>query len=132
MPQIQNLVVADRAATPVNHTYVPRDIVGGVATVVESTGVPIGDNVITLSLKKTDQGRFKATLKGRFPVVQTQTINGISTPVVVRTAFGECVFSFESTSTLQERKDVVGLIANSLSASAPLVNDTLTKLEGVY
>lgn len=132
MPQIQNLVVNDRAATPVPHTFVPRDIIGGVATVVESTGTPIGDKVMTLSLKKTDQGRYKAVLKGRFPVVQDQTVNGVTSPVVVRTAYGEVSFSFEATSTLQERKDVVGMIANALAANATLVNDTVTKLEGVY
>jgi hypothetical protein len=132
MPQLQSLTVNDRQATPVAHVFVPRDITDGVATVVESNGVPIGENSISVSLRKTPQGRFKAVLKGRFPIVQTQTVNGIDTPVVVRTANAEITFNFDGSSTLQERKDVVGMVYNSLASSATLTNDLITKLEGVY
>lgn len=132
MPQLQNLVLADRAATPVNHTFTPRDIVGGVGTVEESSGVPIGSNSYSVSLRKTPAGAYKATLKGRFPIVQTQTVNGVSTPTVVRTSYAEFEFSFDSTSTEQERKDVVGMMADSLSSGKVLTNDLLTKLQGVY
>ena len=131
MPQIANLVLKDRAATPVNHTFVPRDIVGGVATLVESTGVPIGDKRLTISLTRTQAGRVKAILKGTFPVVQDQTINGITAPVVVRTAYANIEFSFDGTSTEQERKDVVGQMSDALLATA-WTNDTLTKLQAVY
>jgi hypothetical protein len=132
MPQLGNLVLTDRAATPVNHTYTPRDIVNGVASVVESTGIPIGDNLFTASLTKTSGGRYKAVLKGTFPVVQTQTINGVSTPVVVRTTYAELTFSFADTSALQERKDALGLMASSLDPAKALINDMLTKLENIY
>lgn len=132
MPQLQNIVLTDRAATPVNHTYTPRDIVGGVAEVVESTGVPIGDNRFTVSLKETAQGRFKGVLKGQFPIVQNQTINGVTTPVVVRTSYCTMEFSFDKSSTEQERKDCVGLMQSSLDASKTLVNDSIVKLQGVY
>lgn len=132
MPQLQNIVLTDRAATPVNHTYTPRDSVGGVAEVVESTGVPIGDNRFTVSLKETAQGRFKGVLKGQFPIVQNQTINGVTTPVVVRTSYCTVEFSFDKSSTEQERKDCVGLMQSSLDASKTLVNDSIVKLQGVY
>lgn len=132
MPQLQNIVLTDRAATPVNHTYTPRDIVNGVAEVVESTGVPIGDNRFTVSLKETAQGRFKGVLKGQFPIVQNQTINGVTTPVVVRTSYCTVEFSFDKSSTEQERKDCVGLMQSSMDASKTLVNDSIVKLQGVY
>lgn len=132
MPQLQNIVLTDRAATPVNHTYTPRDIVGGVAEVVESTGVPIGDNRFTVSLKETAQGRFKGVLKGQFPIVQNQTINGVTTPVVVRTSYCTMEFSFDKSSTEQERKDCVGLMQSSLDTSKTLVNDSIVKLQGIY
>jgi hypothetical protein len=133
MPQLQNLVLTDRAATPVNHTFVPREIdSSGVGMVVESSGVPIGDNRFSVGLRRTSEGRCKATLKGVFPIVQTQTVNGISTPVVVRTAYADVTFSFDSTSTEQERKDCVGMLASSLDPAKVLVNDTLVKLQGVY
>lgn len=132
MPQMQNLVLTDRAATPVNHTFVPRDIVDGVGSVVESTGVPIGDNRYTMSLRQTSEGRYKATLKGVFPIVQEQTVNGITSPVVVRTAYSELTFSFDAKSSEQERKNVVGMVQSSLDATKALVNDLVVKLQGIY
>lgn len=132
MPQLQNLTLTDRAITPVVHTFTPDDIKSGVGRVVESTGVPLGANGVTVGLNKTAQGRYKATLKGTFPVVQNQTVNGITAPVVVRTAYAEVTFSFDSTSTEQERKDVVGMIQSAFDPSKLLVNDTVIKLQGVY
>lgn len=132
MPQLQNIVLTDRAGTPVNHTFVPRDIVDGVGTVVESSGVAIGNNSLSTSLRKTAQGRYKATLKLQIPIVATQTVNGVDTPVVTRTSYVEASFSFDATSSEQERKDVVGMFQSSLDASKTLVNDTVVKLQGVY
>jgi len=132
MPQLASLVLTDRAATPVNHTFAPRDIVGNVATVEESTGVPIGNNRVSVSLTRNQSGRYKATLKGSFPVVQTQTINGVSNPTVVRTAYFDLLFTFADNSTEQERKDVVGMLYSALDPSKTMINDTLTKLQGIY
>lgn len=133
MPQLQNLVLTDRAGTPANHTFVPRDIVGGIATVVESSGVPLGDKRVTLGLRRTtENGRYKATLKFAFPTVVTETINGVSSPKVVRTAYVDVDFTFDPTSTEQERKDVVGMVQSAFDADEALTNDFLTKLQGIY
>lgn len=133
MPQLQNLVLTDRASTPVNHTFTPREIdSNGVGSVVESTGVPIGDNRFSIGLRRTADGRSKATVKMVIPIVQTQTVNGVSSPVVVRTAYVDCTFSFDSTSTVQERKDAVGMFQSAFDASKLLVNDTIVNLQGVY
>jgi len=133
MPQLQNLVLTDRAATPVAHTYTPREVTRDqVGVVVESTGVPIGDNRFQIGLRRTPEGRTKVAIKGVFPIVQTQTINGVSSPVVVRTAYCDITFSFDGTSDEQERKNVVGLIYSALAPGATLVNDTVTKLQGVF
>lgn len=132
MPQLQNLVLTDRAGTPVNHTFVPRDIRGDVGTVIESTGVPIGNSRYSVSLKKTPSGKFKATLNLAVPIVQTQTVNGVSAPVVVRSGYANCEFVFDETSTEQERKDVVGMFMSSLDSAKTLVDSVVTKLEGVY
>lgn len=132
MPQLQSLVLKDRAATPVSHTFVPRDIVAGVGTVVESSGTPIGNKTYSISLRATNDGRYKATAKLAYPVVQTQTINGISTPVVVRVARVTATFDFDKTSSTQERADTIGMFADSLGASQALTNGVLANLEGVY
>lgn len=133
MPQLANLVVNDRAATPVAHTFTPQGIEGNSAALVESTGVPIGDRRFVFNWSQTSgTGRYKRTLRLTVPVVQTQTINGVSTPVVVRTAYAEFTCTFDSTSTEQERKDAVGMLADALAASKVLVNDCIVKLEGIY
>jgi hypothetical protein len=132
MPQLADVVVTDRASTPVDHTFHPRDISGGVATVAESSGVPIGDNTLTFSLTRTPSNRYKVVMKGRFPVVQTQTINGIDSPAVVRIANAEVTFNFDATSTEQERKDCVGMIADALAADQTVLNPLFTKLQAIY
>lgn len=132
MPQLQNLVLTDRAVTPVNHTFTPINIdSNGVAVVGEVSGVPIGEPKYTLQNKRVN-GRFKVTLKLSVPVVSNQVINGISTPVIVRTAYVDSMFTFDATSSEQERKDIVGMFASSLDSTKILVNDTLVKLQGIY
>lgn len=132
MPQLQNLVLKDRASPAVDHTFTPRAINGTVGEVVESTGVPVGDGRATIGLRRTPTGKYKAELRLAIPVVQTQTINGVSSPVVVRTAFANLDFTFDSTSTEAERNNIVGMMANALDPTKALVNDTVVKLQGVY
>lgn len=134
MPQLANLVLTDRAGTPVNHTFVPESnpATTGVASVAEYSGVPFGNNRVALSLNKTPTGRFKAKLAFSFPVVQTETVNGISNPKLVRTAFADLTFTFADNSSEQERKDAVGMVQSSLDAAKTMVNDMLVKLQAVY
>lgn len=131
MPQLQNLVLTDREATPVNHTFTPRDIVSNVGAVVESSGVPVGDNRFTISLRQVNN-RYKATIQMSVPVVQNQTINGITTPVVVRTAFADLTFTFDAQSTTQERTNLVGMLQSAMATNKALFHDTVVGLQGVY
>lgn len=131
MPQLSNLVLTDRTTpTPVDHTFVPRDIQNGVATVVESSGVPVGENRVALSLRKST--KYRGRLVATFPVVATEVINGISTPKVVRTATVEVLTNFDPTSSEQERADAIGMVASALLSSKTLVNDCLVKLQNIY
>lgn len=133
MPQLQNLVLTDRAATPVAHTFAPSEISGGVAAVVESSGVPLGNKRVTLSINRTkDNGRYKPSLKFTFPVVQTETLNGVSRPVVVRTAYVDLTFTFDPASTTQERDDVMGQVYSSLATDQTLTRGLIVGLENVY
>lgn len=131
MPQLQNLVLTDREATPVNHTFTPRDIVSNVGAVVESSGVPVGDNRFTISLRQVNN-RYKATIQLSVPVVQNQTVNGITTPVVVRTAFTDLTFTFDAQSTTQERTNFVGMLQSAMATNKALFHDTVVGLQGVY
>lgn len=132
MPALQNLVLLDRAATPVSHTFTPDNVTDGIGTVVETGGVAIGNNTVTVSSKKTAGNRRKSIIKGTFPVVVNQTVNGVTTAVVARQAIVTFEFSFDQTSTLQERKDVVGMMQSALDASKALVNDAVVNQQGVW
>lgn len=131
MPQLQAISLNDRETTPVAHAFVPRDIQSGVGTVVRSSGVPVGEETLTVSTRKSG-GRYRSKILLKMPVVQTETINGIATPKVVRNAFAEVNFTFEESSSEQERKNIVGMIADALAPTKTLVNDAVVKLEGIY
>lgn len=132
MPQLQPLILKDRAATPVSHNFAPRNIANGVGELVETSGVPIGEARFTISMRKTPTGRYKGVIKLAVPEVQTEIIDGISRPTVVRTGFAELSVDFAASSTTEERNNVIGMIQDALTPSKALVNDTLVKLEGVY
>lgn len=131
MPQLQNLVLTDRAATPVQHTFVPRDILNGVATVVNSDGTPVGEKRYSISSRRVN-GKIKTRVVFAFPVVQTETINGISKPKVVRESIVDATFTFAGDSSESERNNAVGMFADSLAPAKVLVNDALVKAQGVY
>lgn len=131
MPQLQNLVLTDRAATPVQHTFVPRDILNGVATVVNSDGTPVGEKRYSISSRRVN-GKIKTRVVFAFPVVQTETINGISKPKVVRESIVDATFTFAGDSSESERNNAVGMFADSLAPVKVLVNDALVKAQGVY
>lgn len=132
MPQLQTTVLKDRASPVVDHTFTPRNIVGNVGELVESQGVPVGESRMTISLRKTPQGRYKGVLKLAVPEVVAQTINGVSTPVIARTAFVEVSVDFASTSSSEERDNAIGMIQSALDPSTTLVNGVFVNLEGVY
>nr|URG15408.1 MAG: coat protein [Leviviridae sp.] len=132
MPQLQQMVLQDRANPPVDHTFTPRNIVGGVGELVESQGVPVGEKRFTVSLRKTQNGRYKATLKLAIPVVAAKLVDGISTPTVVRTAYVEVNTDFAGTSSQEERADAIGLMTSALASDNTMINSVVTDLEGIY
>lgn len=127
-----NLVLTDRAATPVAHTFSPDgDDANGVHVFSEKTGVPAGYSRFTASLRQTN-GKFRAALKLAVPITQTQTLNGVSSPVIVRTSFGEVNLTFDSLSSAQERADLIGMLSDSLKTSQAQINDMIVNLSDIY
>lgn len=127
-----NLVINDRAATPVAHTYTPDgDDANMVHLFSEKTNVPLANAKYSIALKKSN-GKYKPSIKLAVPVVQTQTINGVSSPVIVRTAYANVDFTFDGLSTEQERADCVGLLVNSLAADQTQINDLVVGLSDIY
>lgn len=128
MPQLTSAVLKDSANA--DHTFTPNNVSGGVATLVESTGVPIGDKRISIGQNQTAQGRRKVTVKLAVPAVQDAVVNGVSRPTVVRTAYADITFSFDGSSSATERKDALAYI-KSLMAN-PMFISAAGDLEGIY
>jgi hypothetical protein len=127
------LVANDRTpVTPVAHTFTPDgDDSNGVHIFSEKLTVPAGNPRYTIGLRQSG-GKYRPSIKLAIPVVQTQTVSGIDSPVVVRTAFAEVNFTFDALSSAQERADCVGLLANSLAASQTQINDLVVNLSDIY
>lgn len=129
MPALQNISLNDRV--PAAHAFVPRDVKNGVGLVVASSGVPVGEERLTISMKKSGS-RFRGAVQLAVPVVATETINGVSKPSVLRTAYADLTVTFDETSTEVERSNIIGMLVAALGVAKPLVHNTLVKLEGVY
>lgn len=130
MPQLTNIVLKDGAATPANHTFNPLGIEKNVATLVESTGVPLGDKRLSVGQSSTPQGRRKVTMKLVVPVMQDASVNGVTRPTIVRTAYANVEFSFDAGSSIQERKDARAYVTSAL-ADASLVS-VIDQLSALY
>lgn len=131
MPQLQAISLNDRETTPVAHAFVPSTIIDGVGVVTRYNGVLTGEESLQISSRRSaDTLRAKLTL--RVPVIQNETISGIVKPKVVRTAFVAVDFVFSVDSTEQERKNLIGMLQDSLAPAKLLVNDAIVKGEGIY
>lgn len=127
--QFAPVVLKDAAAA--DHTFAPRDITTGVATFVESTGVPIADKRLSHSQSRTaTTSRTKIGMKLALPVVQDVVVNGVSRPTVVRTGYADATFTFDATSNASERNDLRILFANALLGELGL--KTIGGLETLY
>lgn len=129
-----NLVIKDRTTpTPADHTFTPDgDDANGVHVFSEKTSVPAGNARFTASLTQTKTGRITPKLKLSIPVVATQTINGISSPAIIRTAYVEVSANFDALSTAQERADAIGLMANAMATAQTQINDLLVNVSDIY
>jgi|SwirhirootsSR2_FD_contig_123_13750_length_4035_multi_15_in_0_out_0_2 hypothetical protein len=119
------MVLKDHAAA--DHTFSPRDIVNGVATLVNSSGVPVGDKTVSYAITRTSgANRRKVTLKVALPIVQDTTVGGVTRPQVVRTAYADVTMTFDQTSSTAERQDALAYLSSLLANTnqiQPLVED---------
>lgn len=131
MPQLQQVVLTDREATPVAHTFTPTRMAGGVAVLHERTGTPIADPQLSLSIRETPEN-FKVLFKLDVPSVQTETVNGVDRPVIVHTSYAKAEFAFPKTTTEQERDNIVGMFSGLLAESNALPDGVVINLEGIF
>lgn len=134
MPALQDLILTDRSPTPVNRTFKPagRNPSTGVVTLAHSIdGSVLNRMIVTISHRKVG-GKMKTRMVLSVPVVQTETINGISSSKIVRQSFYDGTYTFALNSTKQERNDVVGMVASAHLSTKPLINDILVEGEDVF
>lgn len=130
MPAFASFAVNDRAITPVAHTFVPR-AKDPVPTWCEPGSMPAGERKFTLFSRKNGT-KYRITLRLSNPTVVTEVINSVSVPKVARTQYGETTYTFTGDSTLQERKDTVGMHMNAMGASVAQIDSALTALEAIW
>ena len=127
-----DLVLMDRATTPVAHTFTPDgDDINGVHLFSEKTPFRAGDPRFSSRLRYT-KGKYRPHLKMAVPIVATQTLNGVASPVIVRMNYVDCQFTFDGLSTPQERADVVGMFYSSLAPGQAMINDLVVNLTDSY
>lgn len=130
MPNRAPVVLQD--ASDANHTFNPAGLTDtGTDLFLSSTGTPIADKRLTVSIKDTAK-RKSAQVKLTLPVVQTETVNGISSPVVVRSAYVTLDVSFDRRSTDAERADAVAFISSATLDTQTLLQSVLVDLERLF
>lgn len=117
MPAFANIGGTDygaHGATPVTHTFIPNNIQDNVATYVEAGATPLNDLKVSISKRiTTENGRIKYVYKLSIPVTATETINGVSSPKLLRTAYAELTLTADASSSVQEREDLLALVKNT-------------------
>lgn len=130
MPALSSVTLMDGASTPVSHVFTPAVIDDkGVARYRESDGLWLNNKELGLSFRQGTRLRMRQTLS--VPTVVTETINGVQVPKVARMAYATVEFTFDLSSTSQERKDIARMVA-SLNGGNATFDSVLVDLEGIY
>lgn len=134
MPAFGNVVLADGASTPVNHTFSPVKIDGDVASYADrSLGVPVKYYTLSASNRDPSGGNGQVNREQfsiAVPVVADGSDPSVKAGTVLRTSRFDCTFLIPASSTLQERKDIRAF-AKNLMADA-LITAMVENLEHVY
>jgi hypothetical protein len=133
MPSMANVILTDRAGTPVNHTFTPQGSEGDSGgRYAKAAASSLGDYVFKINPRQTPGGRRKVDLALSLPVLVTETINGVNSYAVARTSRASASFDFPPDATLQERKDIVGMLYTALATATTQCDSVLTVGENVW
>jgi hypothetical protein len=127
MSSLTPITIGDGTA---DRVFKPRDTVAGLSTLTQGTGVPIGDNRLTIQNTRTPTGKSKVAMKFVLPVVQDVVVSGISRPTVVRTAYANVELTFDATSNPAERASARTLLQNLLGSTVGA--DVVDQLNPLY
>lgn len=130
MGQITTISVDDSSA--VSHDFVPHSREAGVSHFEEkSSSSSLGYIRLGVSLRENADGSVdRFTMKMDYPIAQTQTINGVDSPTVVRVLRAKVEFTLPAGTTLTERKDLNSFIQNLLASTD--IKDVCENLNNLY
>lgn len=133
MPNLATVTLIDRKATPVSHVFLPRSSSVGKGICVEATasGSAIGENQLSIFGSK-NAVKQKGTLKLAFRKLVSQTVNGITTDVVIGNAYVNIDVTYDPIFTEAERNDIMGQAYSALAPTQVFIHDVLVKGNSVY
>lgn len=114
---MSNVVLADAAATPVNHTFTPASRVAeNTARWIEkpTSGALLGAKTLSISLKEPSDptsGVYRIKVAFSFPKLD---VSVPSAPKLLSTGRVNCEFLVPAGFTTQEKKDLVKMFEQSL------------------
>jgi hypothetical protein len=132
MPNPSTITLTDRDSN--DHVFNPsRDEPNDVRrfTKADANGVKIGESHLRVSRRETPSV-YKVRLKLERPTVVTETINGVDNPKVVRVSMADATFTFARNSTTDERKEIIGLMADVLAPGQTMLNSVILDLENFF
>jgi hypothetical protein len=117
MPSIAALTINDGQGTPVAHTFSPQSQDGSKVTFEDrSPGVPAGFPVISHEIRRAGTGNLTVNqLKAGYNLPTLGS--GDMANKVIRNSSAQVLLNLHPESTLQERKDLLAFVANSLDLS---------------
>lgn len=129
MPAIAALSVNDGASTPVSHTFAPVSTNGALAKFADrSPSIPSGFRTISHEVSSPNGTRTVHRIQMGFNVPVVATVNSVDT--VVRNSSAQVTLNIHPDSTLQERKDLLAYVANSLGLAS--VKTSVENIEPFY
>lgn len=129
MPAIATLVINDGQAAPVAHSFAPVTTDGSVAKFADrSPSIPSGFRTISIEVLTPSGARTVNKLGLGYYVPVVVAVNGVDT--VVRYSSASVVLNIHPDALLQERKDLLAYVANSLGLAS--VKTSVENIEPFY
>lgn len=134
---LQQVTLKDRTSgTPVSTVFKPTELVDGVGRLVatRADGSAIGQRVLSLQgRRKNGTGNRRASeMKIAIPKVVVETINGVSVPRVVDTAYYVVSSDIGPQFTAEELNNHMGELESALKSDQPFVKAILFGRENVH
>lgn len=129
MPAIAALSINDGAATPVAHTFSPVTTDGSLAKWADrSPSIPNGFRTLSHEVQAPNGTRTVHRIIMGFNVPVVATVNSVDT--VVRNSSAQVTLNIHPEATLQERKDLLAYVTNSLGLAD--VKTSVQNIEPFY